>query len=82
MWLCSIVAEPPLSTRTPYSMLSQVLSPGPCIVNCWMSTLWAWTRTIAFGVIIAVGAWMTAWSGFFDWSVRLSLPVGIVTCSA
>ena len=66
MWLCSIVAEPLLSTRTPYSRLSHPKPPGPWIVNCWMSAFFAWTWTIALGDVITAGAWISAARGFFD----------------
>src|SRR5450755_1941752 len=79
MWLPSIAAEPPLSTRTPYSMLSHPAGQGPVIVKSRMLVSSApLTRTIALGDTSAIvaGAWMIACGGLTDSSVSLFLPAG------
>src|SRR3954447_14350870 len=82
MWLSVISAEPPLSTRTPYSMLSHGPPPGPVTVKWRSVTLCApLTVTIAFGETITGGALITAARSGTEKSVSPSLPAGMLTCS-
>jgi hypothetical protein len=82
MWLWSIVAEPPPSTRTPTRIESHGPPPGPRIVKCRIHTSCApRTVTIAFASTMTSGAWMIACRCVRETIVRPSLPAGTTTCS-